>query len=88
VNPDQNEDDSKYIYDLFGVSNHSGGLGGGHYTAYVKNLKDNQWYDCNDSWCSPASEESIVSSEAYVLFYKRRKLQKANLLQEIAEKDN
>lgn len=29
-----------YIYDLFGISNHFGGLGGGHYTAYAKNWKD------------------------------------------------
>ena len=24
----------KYVYDLFGISNHYGGCGGGHYTAY------------------------------------------------------
>lgn len=34
----------KLIYDLFGVDNHVGGLGGGHYTAYVKNFVDEQWY--------------------------------------------
>ena len=32
------------IYDLFAVSNHSGGLGGGHYTAYGKNPKTSKWY--------------------------------------------
>jgi ubiquitin carboxyl-terminal hydrolase 4/11 len=31
------------IYDLFGVSEHSGGLGGGHYTACCKNAKDGRW---------------------------------------------
>ena len=31
----------KYIYELFGISNHFGGCGGGHYTAYAKNWKDN-----------------------------------------------
>jgi len=25
------------LYDLYAVSNHFGGLGGGHYTAYAKN---------------------------------------------------
>lgn len=33
-------DGQTYIYDLFGISNHYGGLGGGHYTAYAKNWKD------------------------------------------------
>jgi ubiquitin carboxyl-terminal hydrolase 4/11/15 len=28
---------SPLIYDLFAVSNHSGGVGGGHYTAFGKN---------------------------------------------------
>lgn len=36
------------IYDLFGVVNHSGGLGGGHYTADCKNLEDDKWYHFND----------------------------------------
>lgn len=27
----------KVFYDLYAVSNHFGGLGGGHYTAYAKN---------------------------------------------------
>lgn len=25
-----------YVYDLYAISNHYGGLGGGHYTAYAK----------------------------------------------------
>jgi ubiquitin C-terminal hydrolase len=31
------------VYDLYAVSNHSGSLGGGHYTAVAKHLKDDQW---------------------------------------------
>lgn len=61
------------IYDLYGVVNHYGGLGGGHYTAYGKNHFDEKWYDFNDSSVSSASGREIVSSAAYVLFYKRRK---------------
>ena len=34
-------------YDLFAVDNHFGGLGGGHYTAAVKNSLDKKWYDYN-----------------------------------------
>jgi ubiquitin C-terminal hydrolase len=30
------------IYDLYAISNHYGGLGGGHYTAYAKN--SSKWY--------------------------------------------
>ncbi len=29
--------ESPLIYDLFAISNHYGGVGGGHYTAYGKN---------------------------------------------------
>jgi len=60
------------IYDLIGVSNHSGGLGGGHYTAVCRNFKDNKWYDFNDSHVAPTQEPSGSSSAAYVLFYRRR----------------
>ncbi|KAF9172125.1 CSN-associated deubiquitinating enzyme Ubp12 [Mortierella sp. AD010] len=61
------------VYDLFGVSNHMGGLGGGHYTAYAKNDKLNKWFNFDDSHVSPVlNEESIKSSSAYLLFYRRR----------------
>jgi ubiquitin carboxyl-terminal hydrolase 4/11/15 len=43
----QKEDGKSYIYDLFAVDNHFGGLGGGHYTACAKNFFDGQWYDYN-----------------------------------------
>jgi len=35
------------MYELVAVSNHMGGLGGGHYTAYAR--RGNKWYHCNDS---------------------------------------
>jgi len=35
------------IYDLIGVDNHWGGLGGGHYTAFAKNFIDGEWYEYN-----------------------------------------
>eukprot|EP00753_Platysulcus_tardus_P011403 PLAT3287.32.p2 GENE.PLAT3287.32~~PLAT3287.32.p2 ORF type:complete len:1011 (-),score=581.16 PLAT3287.32:1690-4506(-) len=64
--------DEPAIYDCFAVSNHSGGLGGGHYTAYVKGEETAKWYNMNDSSVSLASEDAVVSSKAYVLFYRRR----------------
>lgn len=61
------------IYDCYGVSNHSGSLGGGHYTAYVKNREDDGWYMCNDSSSYKLeSTARIVSPESYLLFFKRR----------------
>uniref|UniRef100_A0A7N8WN11 Ubiquitin carboxyl-terminal hydrolase n=1 Tax=Mastacembelus armatus TaxID=205130 RepID=A0A7N8WN11_9TELE len=61
-----------YIYDLIAVSNHYGGMGGGHYTAYGKNKMDGKWYYFDDSSVSSASEDQIVTKAAYVLFYQRR----------------
>jgi ubiquitin carboxyl-terminal hydrolase 4/11/15 len=58
------------IYDLYAISNHYGGLGGGHYTAYAKNK--NSWYDFNDSSVHEISENGFRGSGAYMLFYKRR----------------
>ncbi|KAI3366846.1 hypothetical protein L3Q82_009501, partial [Scortum barcoo] len=47
-------------YDLIAVSNHYGGMGGGHYTAYAKNKDDGKWYNFDDSSVSPANEDQIV----------------------------
>ncbi|RLN49284.1 hypothetical protein BBJ29_008926 [Phytophthora kernoviae] len=60
------------IYDLYAVSEHMGGLGGGHYTAVAKNPVNQRWFSFNDSHTSETSADSAVSSRAYVLFYKRR----------------
>lgn len=58
------------VYDLYAVSNHFGGTSGGHYTAYVKH--EDCWYEMDDSHTIPINESKIVSSAAYVLFYKQR----------------
>ncbi|XP_048874257.1 ubiquitin carboxyl-terminal hydrolase 4-like isoform X2 [Brienomyrus brachyistius] len=62
----------RHVYDLFAVSNHYGGLGGGHYTAFAKNNVDEKWYYFDDSSVSSATEDQIVTKAAYVLFYQRR----------------
>jgi ubiquitin carboxyl-terminal hydrolase 8 len=60
-----------YKYELYGVCNHSGGVMGGHYTAYVKNA-NGKWYHFNDTSVSEVGvKESIVSTKAYVLFYRK-----------------
>eukprot|EP00897_Mesotaenium_endlicherianum_P006759 jgi/Mesen1/6110/ME000310S05199 len=66
------KDGRAHVYELFAVSNHFGGLGGGHYTAYAKLHTDNTWYNFDDSHVSPSSESEVMTTAAYVLFYKRK----------------
>ncbi|XP_020225932.1 ubiquitin carboxyl-terminal hydrolase 9 [Cajanus cajan] len=67
----KSKDGQSYVYDLYAVSNHYGGLGGGHYTAYCKLIDDNKWCHFDDSHVTPVTEAEIKSSAAYVLFYQR-----------------
>jgi len=63
-----------YKYELYGVCNHSGGVMGGHYTAYVKNA-NGKWYHFNDTSVSEVGLiESIISPKAYVLFYRKKQM--------------
>ncbi|XP_046879026.1 ubiquitin carboxyl-terminal hydrolase 15-like isoform X2 [Hypomesus transpacificus] len=50
-------------YDLIAVSNHYGGMGGGHYTAYAKNKDDGKWFNFDDSSVSTANEDQIVRQD-------------------------
>ncbi|KAJ5742414.1 uncharacterized protein N7511_011433 [Penicillium nucicola] len=60
-------------YDLFAIDNHLGGLGGGHYTAYIKDFLSGEWNHCNDTHVRPVTQlSSMISSNAYLLFYRRR----------------
>jgi ubiquitin carboxyl-terminal hydrolase 8 len=61
-----------YVYDLYGVCNHSGGVQGGHYTAYIKN-PNQKWYLYNDTRVTEVKENQIVSPKAYCLFYRKVK---------------
>jgi ubiquitin carboxyl-terminal hydrolase 4/11/15 len=61
-------------YRLFAVSEHSGMLGGGHYTAHAVVLGSDgrrTWFDFNDSSAWDADEASAVNGLAYLLFYER-----------------
>lgn len=66
------DDDAAPIYDLYAVSNHMGGLGGGHYTAFARHLENERWYLLDDSRAEPVAEHAVKTSAAYVLFYRRR----------------
>ncbi|XP_011881304.1 PREDICTED: ubiquitin carboxyl-terminal hydrolase 20-like isoform X5 [Vollenhovia emeryi] len=59
-------------YNLYGVANHSGTTYSGHYTAYCKHPYSGEWHEYNDSRVSVVSARSVVSSEAYVLFYEQQ----------------
>ncbi|XP_053449292.1 ubiquitin carboxyl-terminal hydrolase 8 [Nycticebus coucang] len=76
--PLENLDLSQYVigpknnlkkYNLFSVSNHYGGLDGGHYTAYCKNAARQRWFKFDDHEVSEISVSSVKSSAAYILFY-------------------
>ncbi|KAJ7463408.1 hypothetical protein B0H11DRAFT_2052838 [Mycena galericulata] len=64
--------DEPLIYDLFGVDEHMGGLGGGHYRAYALNHANNTWYHFDDSYVTAARPQEAVNANAYLLFYRRR----------------
>eukprot|EP00118_Oscarella_pearsei_P004593 m.19931 g.19931 ORF g.19931 m.19931 type:complete len:928 (+) comp27927_c0_seq2:43-2826(+) len=60
-------------YELFGVAYHLGLTFGGHYTAVARLSGD--WYQFDDDRVlklSKMDEEKIVTSQAYVLFYRRK----------------
>lgn len=62
---------NSYIYDLFGVCNHMGGVNGGHYTSFVKNM-EGQWIHFNDTNVEKIDESRIISPMAYCLFYRKK----------------
>lgn len=58
------------IYKLKGISNHHGGINGGHYTADCCCIVDNKsWYNFDDSRVSKYSDDNIDTSSAYILMY-------------------
>jgi ubiquitin carboxyl-terminal hydrolase 8 len=64
-----------YIYDLYGICNHSGSVEGGHYTAFVKNA-NGKWYHFNDTHVKEIDDLSeLVTPKAYCLFYRKKTMQ-------------
>ena len=60
-----------YVYDLFGVFNHGGGVAGGHYTAYIKNA-NGKWYEFNDTEVLEINPDNVVSARSYCFFYRKK----------------
>jgi ubiquitin C-terminal hydrolase len=64
-----------YVYDLYGICNHSGGVHGGHYTAFVKNAND-KWYHFNDTFVTEVTNlHELITTKAYCLFYRKKTIQ-------------
>ncbi|KAK7573793.1 hypothetical protein V9T40_010984 [Parthenolecanium corni] len=55
-------------YQLYAVSNHSGSMESGHYTAHCKNPADRRWYEFDDQNVYPMNSMP-KSREAYIVFY-------------------
>jgi ubiquitin carboxyl-terminal hydrolase 8 len=64
-------DKESYVYDLYGICNHSGNVLGGHYTSFVKNA-NGKWYLFNDSSVMEVNSSQLISSKAYCLFYRKK----------------
>ncbi|XP_059427215.1 ubiquitin carboxyl-terminal hydrolase 43a [Carassius carassius] len=64
--------DTDFLYDLYAVCNHHGGMHGGHYTAYCRNSVNGHWYSYDDSSVEIVPEEELCTRGAYILFYQRR----------------
>ncbi len=47
------------LYDCYAVSNHYGGLGGGHYTAFGRMPDDGRWYCFDDSRVEEVAPEGV-----------------------------
>jgi ubiquitin C-terminal hydrolase len=60
-----------YVYELYGICNHSGGAMGGHYTAFIKNA-NGKWYLCNDTSVQEVPVASLISPKAYCFFYRKK----------------
>ena len=58
--------------ELYGMINHYGNhLFCGHYTSYIKHLKNDKWYHINDNNIEEINIDTIDKSNVYMLFYKK-----------------
>ncbi|WOK94498.1 ubiquitin carboxyl-terminal hydrolase 2 [Canna indica] len=77
----RSEEKEKISYRLFGVVEHSGGMSGGHYVAYVRGERNNKkalkdinstsWFYASDAHVREVSLSEVLRCEAYILFYEK-----------------
>jgi ubiquitin C-terminal hydrolase len=60
------------LYDMVALVQHSGYMGGGHYTAYCLHEASRRWFEFDDRFVTEVSPETVQRAEAYLLFYQRR----------------
>lgn len=63
--------DDHCSYDLLAAICHTGTHACGHYITYALNDYNQTWYEFDDQYVTPVDPETIASSEAYVLFYRK-----------------
>jgi ubiquitin C-terminal hydrolase len=60
-------------YELIGVSTHIGASGNSsHYIAYCKDIKNQLWYQFNDSFVNKCSFNEVNSNTPYLLVFKKK----------------
>lgn len=57
------------VYRLFGVTNHTGTLEGGHYIGCARNPASGDWFTYDDHVIRPMKADQTRKKEAYLLFY-------------------
>lgn len=62
---------ASYHYECYGIVNHVGGSGGGHYYSFIRN-SDGNWYKYNDSIITTMNHTRLVSENAYCIFYRKK----------------
>jgi len=55
--------------------NHNGTLDNGHYTVFIKLNESQKWYKCDDHFVLEATEDEVLRSEGYLLFYQKQKIE-------------
>ncbi|GAN10196.1 cysteine proteinase [Mucor ambiguus] len=58
----QSQQNSSFRYILHGVLVHSGSLTSGHYFAFVRPTKEDQWFEFNDERVTPASLDEVFEA--------------------------
>jgi len=57
------------VYELIGISHHSGSLEGGHYTASARSAADGSWHSFNDRYVGVGVGVSVSGAVEVVCFW-------------------